>query len=70
MFRAFEIFGGTRWIVMPLTAIWMVAAMTVAIRQACDYRSLGRAVLVAVLGWLVLVAVGAVVGLWLAVPVS
>jgi hypothetical protein len=70
MFRAFEIFGGTRWLVLPLTALWMVAAMTIAIRQACDYRSTGRAIAVAVLGWLVLLVVGAAVGLWLSVPVS
>ena len=70
MFRAFEIFGGTRRIVLPLTALWMIAAMVVAIRQACDYRSLGRAIAVAVLGWVMLVAAGVVVGLWLTTPVS
>ncbi len=70
MFRAFEVFGATRWLFFPITAVWMVAAMTVAIRQAFDYGSLGRAVAVSLLGWTVLVTVGAGVGLWLAVPVS
>jgi len=70
MFRAFEVFGATRWLFFPLTAIWMVAAMTLAIRQAFDYGSLGRAVAVSLLGWAVIVTVGAGVGLWLAVPVS
>lgn len=70
MFRAFEVFGATRWLFFPLTAIWMVAAMTVAIRQAFDYSSLGRAVAVSLLGWTVLVTVGAGIGLWLAVPAS
>ena len=69
MFRAFEVFGATRWIFFPLTAIWMVAAMTLAIRQAFDYRSMSRAIAVSLLGWTVLVVVGVVVGLWLTVPV-
>jgi hypothetical protein len=70
MFRAFEVFGGTRWLVFPLTAIWMVVAMTVAIRQAFDYGSLSRAVAVSLLGWGVLVVVGAAVGVLMSVPVS
>lgn len=70
MFRAFEVFGGTRWLVFPLTAVWMVVAMTVAIRQAFDYQSLARAVAVSLLGWGVLVAVGAAVGILMSVPVS
>ena len=69
MFRAFEVFGATRWIFFPLTAVWMVAAMTLAIRQAFDYRSMSRAIAVSLLGWTVLVMVGVVVGLWLTVPV-
>jgi len=70
MFRAFEVFGATRWIFFPLTAIWMVTAMTVAIRQAFDYGSTTRAIAVSVLGWTALAIVGAGVGLWWAVPVS
>ena len=70
MFRAFEVLGGTRWIVFPLTAIWMVVAMTVAIRQAFDYGSLSRAVAVSLLGWGLLVVIGAGVGVLMSVPVS
>jgi len=70
MFRAFEVLGATRWIIFPLTAIWMVAAMTLAIRQAFDYGSITRAIAVSVIGWMVLVVVAAGVGLWWAVPVS
>lgn len=33
--------------------IWMIIAMVVAVRQALDYRSTGRAFLVCILGWLV-----------------
>jgi hypothetical protein len=34
-------------------SIWMLAAMIVAVRQALDYSSTGRAVGVCVIGWLV-----------------
>jgi hypothetical protein len=70
MFRAFEVLGGTRWLVLPLTAVWMVVAMTVAIRQAFDYGALSRAVAVSLLGWGLLVIVGAGVGMLMSVPVS
>lgn len=70
IFRAFEVLGGTRWIFFPLTAIWMVAAMTLAIRQAFDYHSLWRAAAVSLLGWGLLVVVAAGVGVLLSVPVS
>jgi hypothetical protein len=39
--------------VFVVAAIWMLAAMVVASRQALDYRSTSRAVGVCVLGWLV-----------------
>ncbi|MBL8135029.1 MAG: hypothetical protein JNL48_00280 [Acidobacteria bacterium] len=70
LFRAFEVFGGTRWFVLPLTSVWMVLAMVVAIRQALDYRSTGRAVALALLGWAITVGVALVVGLLMARPVS
>jgi hypothetical protein len=63
MFRAFEIFGGARWVLLPAISIWMIAAMVVAVRQSLDYASLWRAIAVCTLGWLVsfgaLVVVGA-----------
>jgi hypothetical protein len=39
--------------VFVVAAVWMLAAMVVAVRQALDYRSTSRAVGVCVLGWLV-----------------
>ena len=33
--------------------LWMLAAMVVAVRQALDYRSTGRAVGVCLIGWLI-----------------
>jgi hypothetical protein len=44
-------------LVLAVTAIWTLAAMVVAVRQALDYRSVWRAVGVCVIGWLVQVAV-------------
>jgi hypothetical protein len=40
-------------IVMLIAAVWMVAAMVVAVRQALDYQSTGRAVAVCLLGFAV-----------------
>jgi hypothetical protein len=40
-------------IVFTLTALWMLATMVVAVRQALDYKSTGRAVVVCLLGWIV-----------------
>lgn len=34
-------------------SVWMLVAMVVAVRQALDYTSTGRAVLVCVIGWIV-----------------
>jgi len=38
--------------VLVVTMIWMVAAMVVAVRHALDYRTVGRAVAVCLIGWL------------------
>lgn len=70
MLRAFEAVGDSRWLMLPLTSAWMIAAMTVAVRQALDYESLGRAVAVVVLGWLVAVAIMVAVGVLFTTPVS
>jgi hypothetical protein len=42
------------------TWVWMLAAMVVAVRQALDYESIGRALAVCFLGWLLalVIAVG------------
>lgn len=70
MFRAFEAIGAVRWVVLPLTSLWMLLAMIVAIRQALDYPTTWQAVRLALLGWLVTVGVALVVGVLLARPVS
>ncbi len=49
--------------VFALTAVWMLAAMIVAVRQALDYQSTARAVAVCFLGWLLATAISVVLGL-------
>jgi hypothetical protein len=43
-----------------VAALWQLVAMVVAVRQALDYRSTGRAVLVCLIGWVfyMIVSVG------------
>lgn len=41
------------WIVNFAVAIWLLITMVIAVRQALDYRSTGRAVAVCIIGWLV-----------------
>ncbi len=53
VFGLVPVLGG---LVFFATAIWMLVAMVIAVRQALDYKSTGRAVGVCVLGWLVQVA--------------
>jgi len=38
-------------IIFLISGIWMLAAMVVAVRQALDYTSTGRAILVCLIGW-------------------
>jgi len=47
-------------IVFLVAGIWMLAATVVAVRQALDYESTGRAVLVCLIGWVAQFAILAV----------
>jgi hypothetical protein len=49
-------------IVFFIVALWMLATMVVAVRQALDYKSTGRAIGVCLLGWLVQLAVYVLLG--------
>lgn len=51
--RALGILPGMASIVFPVAAVWMLAAMVIAVRQALDYSSTWRAVAVCATGWLV-----------------
>src|SRR5689334_3442224 len=39
------------WLAMAVAAVWMLISMVIAVRQALDYRSTGRAIAVCFLGW-------------------
>ena len=45
-----------------VVGIWIVAAMIIAIRQALDYNSLGRAAVVCLIAWFVSILMGIVFG--------
>jgi len=49
-FLALVPFAG--WAVKLAVPLWLLAAWVIAVRQALDYASTGRAVLVCVIGWL------------------
>jgi hypothetical protein len=58
LIRVLGIVPGIAWLVSVVAALWMLAAMVVAVRQALDYDSTGRAVAVCLVGFVVyLVAV-------------
>ena len=51
--RILGIIPGLNVIVNLVAGIWMLIAMVVAVRQALDYKSTGRAVGVCIIGWIV-----------------
>jgi hypothetical protein len=55
--RALGIIPGLGPLFMLAGSVWMLVAMVIAVRQALDYRSTGRALGVCILGWLVQVAI-------------
>ena len=55
LLRVFGILPGVATPALIVAAIWMLAAMVVAVRQALDYRSTARAVGVCLVGWVLVV---------------
>jgi hypothetical protein len=54
-------------LVALVAAIWQLVAMVVAVRQALDYRSTGRAVLVCVIGWVFYLALSIGLGIMMGI---
>jgi hypothetical protein len=50
--------------VFAISAVWMLAAMIVAVRQALDYTHTTRAIAVCVLGWLLALSMALGIGLF------
>ena len=55
--RILGIIPGLNVIINLIASVWMLIAMVVAVRQALDYKSTGRAVGVCVIGWIVQILV-------------
>ena len=53
IFRALGILPGIGWILFLAATIWMLFTYVVAVRQALDYTTTGRALAVCLLGWLI-----------------
>ena len=63
MLRVFGVLPGVTIPAFAISAVWMLAAMIVAVRQALDYTSTGRAIAVCALGWALAIAFALVLGL-------
>ncbi len=57
LIRILGIIPGLLSIVFFVASVWMLIAMVVAVRQALDYTSTGRAVLVCAIGWIIQVLI-------------
>jgi len=66
LLRVLGIIPGFMAITFAVAGIWMLVAMIIAVRQALDYHSTGRAIGVCLIGWVVqlvmLIIAGAVLG--------
>lgn len=51
--RIIGVVPGLSWIIGLITGIWMLVAMVIAVRQALDYNSTGRALGVCFIGWII-----------------
>jgi hypothetical protein len=67
IFAAFPVVTG---VVFVLAALWMLAAMVIAVRQALDYTSTARALAVCGLGWALAIVVSITLGLLFSRPVG
>ena len=63
MLRIFGIVPGASIPAFAITAVWMLIAMIVAVRQALDFKSTARAVAVCGLGWALALAIAVGLGL-------
>jgi hypothetical protein len=63
LLRVFGVLPGVTLPVFVVTAIWMLAAMVVAVRQALDFDSTGRALAVCGLGWALAITIAVGLGL-------
>src|SRR5262245_57308582 len=70
LLRVLGIMSAATFPVFAITAVWMLAAMIVGVRQALDYKSTTRAVVVCGLGWALALTIALVLGLFFGPTVS
>ena len=63
MLRIFGMVPGAAIPAFAITAVWMLVAMVVGVRQALDYRSTARAIAVCGLGWILAMVMAVGLGL-------
>ena len=62
LLRVLGVVPGIGLLAVGVANIWMLVSMVVAVRQALDYESTGRAIGVCLIGWLALVVITMVLG--------
>jgi hypothetical protein len=70
LIRVLGIIPGVNAVVTFIAAVWMLVAMVIAVRQALDYDSTGRAVAVCLVGFVCYIVVGIVLGTMLGVTAA
>jgi hypothetical protein len=70
LIRVLGVIPGLNWAVSFVAAVWMLVAMVVAVRQALDYETTGRAVLVCLIGFVINIVVLVVLGALFGVAVG
>ncbi|MBU3933529.1 MAG: YIP1 family protein [Candidatus Omnitrophica bacterium] len=68
LIRVLGIIPGVGGLVFLAASIWMLVAMVIAVRQALDYKSTGRAVGVCLIGWVIQILILVVLFSILGVP--
>jgi hypothetical protein len=63
LIQVFGVLPGAMLPVFTIAIVWTLAATVIAVRQALDYTSTGRAIAVCLLGWLVSLSFALVLGL-------
>ena len=68
IFRVAGVIPGATAIVFVVTALWMLMAMIVAVRQALDYTTTARAFAVCALGWALAFGMAIGIGIFYSAP--
>ena len=62
MLRVLGVVPALGTVIYGLSTAWMFVAMVIAIRQALDYKSTGRAVVVCLVTWIIALILAAMAG--------